>query len=168
VVIRRPPRLLPLAAGVAVAQTVGDGAGLKWPNDVVLGDRKIAGILVEGRPQQRWAVLGIGLNVALRESDFPAELRARAATMGLEPSAVEPTLQRLLVALHRWLPADDGDVLAAVRERDALRGRQLSWADGTGRADGIDDDGRLIVFGTDGGIVLLDAGEVHLTDPDRP
>jgi BirA family biotin operon repressor/biotin-[acetyl-CoA-carboxylase] ligase len=166
-VIRRPPRLLPLAAGVAVAHAVGDRARVKWPNDVVLGDRKVAGILVEGRPQQSWAVLGVGINVALRDSDFPAELRDRAATMGLQPSAIEPTLERLLAALQEWLPAVDGEVLGAVRERDALRGRQVSWADGAGCARGIDDDGRLIVCRTDGGQVLLDAGEVHLADPHR-
>ena len=70
------PELLPLAAAVAVAQTVGDTAAIKWPNDVLAGDgsrAKVAGILVEGRPQEGWAVLGIGVNVAVRE--FPEELR---------------------------------------------------------------------------------------------
>ena len=105
VLIRDPPRLLPLAAGVAVAEVVGAEATIKWPNDVLLGGRKVAGILVEGRPQERWAVLGIGLNVALRESDFPAELRDRAATLGLEPDAIEPTLATLLRSLERWIAA---------------------------------------------------------------
>ena len=66
IVIRDPPRLLPLAAGVAVAERVGVDAQIKWPNDVLLDGRKLAGILVEGRLQERWAVLGIGLNVAVR------------------------------------------------------------------------------------------------------
>src|SRR5437763_1249614 len=77
-VIRDPPRLLPLAAGVAVAELVGPQARVKWPNDVLVDGRKLAGILVEGRPQERWAVLGIGLNVAVREDQFPPELRSRA------------------------------------------------------------------------------------------
>jgi BirA family biotin operon repressor/biotin-[acetyl-CoA-carboxylase] ligase len=161
IVIREPPRLLPLLAGVAVAEVIGSGAKLKWPNDVLLDGRKVAGILVEGRPQESWAVLGIGLNVALRESDFPPELRDTAATLGLEPEAIEPTLERLLELLERWLVAEPGDVLAAVRARDALLGERVKWAAGEGIGGGIDGDGRLIVA-TDAGRVTLDAGEVHL------
>jgi BirA family biotin operon repressor/biotin-[acetyl-CoA-carboxylase] ligase len=162
-VVREPERLLPLAVGVSVAETVGGDARLKWPNDVLLAGRKVAGILIEGRPQQQWAVAGIGLNVALRESDFPPDLRGRAATMGLEPAALEPTLERLLHALERWLAAPDADVLAAVRARDALEGRIVQWSSGQGgRADGIDDQGRLLVVTAGDERLALDAGEVHL------
>jgi BirA family transcriptional regulator, biotin operon repressor / biotin---[acetyl-CoA-carboxylase] ligase len=160
-VLREPPRLLPLAAGVAVAEVAGPEASLKWPNDVLVGGRKVAGILVEGRPQEHWAVLGIGLNVALRPGDFPPELRERAGTLGLGPEAIEPTLERLLAGLERWIPAAPGEVLGAVRARDFLLGRAVRWAGGDGVGAGIDDDGRLLVT-TDGGTVALDAGEVHL------
>ena len=169
VLIREPPRLLPLAAGLAVAEVVNKEARLKWPNDVLLGGRKLAGILVEGRPQEGWAVTGIGVNVAVRQSDFPAELRDRAGTMGLEPSSIEPTLERLMRSLERWLSADAGQVLDAMRARDALRDKAVSWSGGAGggggagRGGGIDAQGRLIVL-TDGGRVALDAGEVHLED----
>lgn len=161
VVIRDPPRLLPLAAGVATAEVVGPQARLKWPNDVLLGGRKVAGILVEGRPQERWAVLGIGLNVAVRTEDLPAELRRSAGGMGLEPDAVEPTLERLLDALSRWIGAGPGDILDGVRARDALLGLPVRWGGGQGEAAGVDSDGRLIVE-TGGGRVTLEAGEVHL------
>jgi BirA family transcriptional regulator, biotin operon repressor / biotin---[acetyl-CoA-carboxylase] ligase len=161
IVLRDPPRLLPLAAGVAVADVAGSEAKVKWPNDIHLDGRKVAGILVEGRPQERWAVLGIGLNVALRPEDFPPELRESAGTLGLEPDAIEPVLTRLLEALHRWLGEPAETVLDGVRARDALCGREISWADGNGRADGIDADGRLVVV-TAEGRVALDAGEVHL------
>jgi BirA family transcriptional regulator, biotin operon repressor / biotin---[acetyl-CoA-carboxylase] ligase len=161
-ILREPPRLLPLAAGVAVAVVAGSAARVKWPNDVLLEGLKVAGILVEGRPQERWAVLGIGLNVALRESDIPPDLRGRAGTLGLEPDAIEPTLQRLLSALERWIPATPESVLAAVRERDALLGRAVRWSGRQGRAAGIDDDGRLVVVTGDGRRVTLEAGEVHL------
>ncbi len=160
-IIRDPPRLLPLAAGVAVAVLASTDAKLKWPNDVLLAGRKVAGILVEGRPQERWAVVGIGLNVALREQDFPPALRDRAGTLGLKPDAVEPTLQRLLVLLERWVAADSPSVLEAVRSRDALLDREVRWAGGKGRGAGVDGDGRLVVV-TDAGRVVLDAGEVHL------
>jgi BirA family biotin operon repressor/biotin-[acetyl-CoA-carboxylase] ligase len=160
-VVRTPPRLLPLAAGVAVAELVGDDAQIKWPNDVLVDGRKIAGILVEGRPQEGWAVLGIGVNVAMRTSDFPPELRSTAAGLELEPEALEPTLDRLLDSLSRWLDASADEVLDAVRHRDALLDRDVHWGNGSGRGAGIDGDGRLIVS-TDAGPLALEAGEVHL------
>ncbi len=160
-VLREPPRLLPLAAGVAIAELVGPEALVKWPNDVLLEQRKMAGILVEGRPQERWAVLGIGVNVALRPEDFPPELRDRAGTLGLSRGDLEPTLERLLGALEYWTTASEAEVLAAFRERDALRDRPVRWAGGEGRGAGIDGEGRLVVA-TGEGSVALEAGEVHL------
>jgi len=161
-VLRDPTPLVPLAAGVAVAE-IASGA-IKWPNDVLVGGRKVAGILVEGRPQEGWAVLGIGLNVAVTPADLPAELRERAGGLGLAPADLEPTLDRLLGALESWLAHDAATVLDAVRARDALEGRTVRWAGGAGRAVGIDDAGRLLV-GTSSGTIALDAGEVHLADP---
>jgi BirA family biotin operon repressor/biotin-[acetyl-CoA-carboxylase] ligase len=161
IVIRDPPRLLPLIAGAAVAEVAGPRARLKWPNDVQLDGLKVAGILVEGRPQERWAVVGIGLNVALRELDLPPELRGIAGSLGLEPEALEPTLERVLSSLERWLAASAEATLEAVRARDALRGRPIRWAGGSGEGAGIDGDGRLVVL-TDSGRIALDAGEVHL------
>ena len=77
--------LLPLRAAVAVAETVGSEE-IKWPNDVWLGGRKVAGILVEGRPAEGWAVLGIGVNVLPVE--FPPELNAVALDDGRDVAAV--------------------------------------------------------------------------------
>src|SRR5579875_2901209 len=117
--LRRFGRLLPLAAGVAVAETceaLGSApALLKWPNDVLIDGRKVAGILVEGRPQEGWAVLGIGINVAIAPDQFPAELRETAGTLGRAPAEVETLLSELLEALTRWLAAPAGEVLEAVR-----------------------------------------------------
>ncbi len=162
VVLRDPPAPLPLLASVAVADVAGAGAAIKWPNDVLAGDgRKVAGILVEGRPADGWAVLGIGVNVAVRPGDLPVELRAGAGSLGLEPRDVEPVLARLLAALGARL-ADPVATLAAWRERDALRGREVRWAAGAGVAAGIDADGRLLVDPAGGERVALEAGEVHL------
>jgi BirA family transcriptional regulator, biotin operon repressor / biotin---[acetyl-CoA-carboxylase] ligase len=161
-VIRDPPPLLSLAAGVTVAEVVGDGAGLKWPNDVIVDGRKVSGILVESRPQERWAVVGVGINVALEPDDFPPELREVAGTLGLGSEAVEPLLERLLGALDRWLGAPPSAVLEAYRARDRLRGEGVEWEAGHGIAAGIDDDGRLRVHTVDGP-VALGAGEVHLS-----
>jgi BirA family biotin operon repressor/biotin-[acetyl-CoA-carboxylase] ligase len=161
-VIRDPGPLLSLAAGVAVAELVGDQARVKWPNDVLIGGRKVSGILVEGRPQERWAVLGIGINVALELEQLPEELRDRAATLGLTTADLESTLARLRDALERWLSASDAAVLQAVRALDALRGEPVRWEGGSGMGAGIDDSGRLIVTRPDGSSVAVDAGEVHL------
>jgi BirA family biotin operon repressor/biotin-[acetyl-CoA-carboxylase] ligase len=162
VVLRDPPTLLPLAAALAVAEIAGARAQIKWPNDVLLDGRKVAGILAEGRPQDGWAVLGIGLNVALRIEDLPPELHDTAGTLGLEPADLEPTLERLLAGLERTLVLDEETLLEAYRARDALRGREVSWATGRGRAAGIDGEGRLVVELREGGRTALSAGEVHL------
>jgi BirA family biotin operon repressor/biotin-[acetyl-CoA-carboxylase] ligase len=165
VVLRDPPALLPLAAAVAVAGVVGDEARIKWPNDVQVDGRKVAGILVEGRPQEGWAVLGVGLNVAVRPDDLPAELRETAAGLGLDPRDVEPTLRRVLDRLAEALALPPAELLDAWRARDALQGRRITWNRGQGTAAGLDGEGRLIVELDDGGRATLDAGEVHLGAP---
>jgi BirA family biotin operon repressor/biotin-[acetyl-CoA-carboxylase] ligase len=161
-VLRDAPPLLPLAAAVAVADLAGHEASIKWPNDVLLDGRKLAGILVEGRPQERWAVLGIGINVALRVGELPAELRERAATLDLQPADVDAVLGRLLARLEGTLALPPDALLAAWRRRDALLGRPVSWAGGHGTGAGVDQDGRLLVDQPDGTRIALDAGEVHL------
>lgn len=202
-VVRDPSPLLSLIAGVAVCDVVGDAARVKWPNDVVIerggGDRrahtggrtpgreqaeeadrpilaKLAGILVEGRPQEGWAVLGIGLNVAVRVEQLPAELRGSAASLELEHSAIEPTFERLLEALATRLAEPIDTTLDALRVRDALYGRDIAWGghglqsqgehgsnEGErGRAEGIDVKGALLVRREDGTMTALSAGEVHL------
>jgi BirA family transcriptional regulator, biotin operon repressor / biotin---[acetyl-CoA-carboxylase] ligase len=163
-VLRSPPSLLSLVAAVAACEAVGDDARVKWPNDVVVGPRlaKLAGILVEGRPQDGWAVLGIGMNVALRSEDLPGEVRDRAASLERPVSAVEPLLASLMASLSRRIVQSPAELLDAWRARDALRGREVTWAHGRGRAEGIDGDGRLLVRLEDGTTVALNAGEVHL------
>jgi BirA family biotin operon repressor/biotin-[acetyl-CoA-carboxylase] ligase len=161
-VLRDPQPLLPIAAGVAVAQLAGATATLKWPNDVLLDGRKVAGILIEGRPQERWAVLGIGVNVAVDLAGLPPELRETAGTLGLAAQALEPTLESLLELLEHWLDASPAEVTDAWRARDALLGAAVSWHQGSGTGAGIDARGRLLVSLADGRQVALDAGEVHL------
>jgi BirA family biotin operon repressor/biotin-[acetyl-CoA-carboxylase] ligase len=190
VLVRSPPPLLPLIAAVAVCDVAGDDVAIKWPNDVVVEQppaaertrersapqplAKLAGILVEARPQEGWAILGIGLNVAVELDQLPEELRPTAissraagsplpaATLGLPSDAIEPTLSRLLGALERRLTEPPDATLDAWRARDALRGREIAWAGGRGRAQGIDGTGRLVVMLEDGGQTTLSAGEVHL------
>lgn len=165
-VLRSPPPLLPLIAALAVCDVAGEQTQIKWPNDIVLarGDAlaKVAGILAEGRPQENWAVLGIGVNVAVAVKDLPAELHDTAATLGLTSADIEPALAQLTDALALRLAQPSDATLLAWRARDALRGREVTWSAGHGRAEGIDGTGRLVVSLADGGHAALDAGEVHL------
>jgi BirA family biotin operon repressor/biotin-[acetyl-CoA-carboxylase] ligase len=181
-VLSPPSRLLPLAAAVAVCDAIdgAPGAGergpaaIKWPNDVVLhrapGLAKLAGILVEARPQQGWAVLGIGLNAAVEIEQLPSALHESAATLGLQEAALEPLLGALLAALTQRLAETPAETLAAWSARDALKGRRIAWctageahpAGGSGIARGIDGDGRLVVALDGGGQTTLGSGEVHL------
>jgi BirA family transcriptional regulator, biotin operon repressor / biotin---[acetyl-CoA-carboxylase] ligase len=182
--VREPPRLLPLIAGVAVCDVAGASAAVKWPNDIVVRPShgssagepdtddtlatgvqtlaKLAGILVEGRPQEAWAVLGIGVNVAVRPEDMPADLSMTAASLGLARSEIEPLLDRLLQALDRRLAEPEHVVLDAWRAHDALLGSEISWESGHGTAQGVDDHGHLLVRLADGTTQALSAGEVHL------
>jgi BirA family biotin operon repressor/biotin-[acetyl-CoA-carboxylase] ligase len=195
-ILSPPPRMLPLAAAVAVCDAVDALPGvqergeakIKWPNDVVLerppGLAKLAGILIEARPQQGWAVLGIGLNAAVALEELPPELRASAATLGLAGTALEPLLDSLLASLSRRLAEPQLQTLDAWAARDALAGRRIEWgppgapaptssaapspgpaSTGSGIAQGIDGDGRLLVALDGGGEAALGSGEVHLRAP---
>ena len=152
---------LPLAAAVAVCEAVPLPATIKWPNDVLVEGRKLAGILVEGRPQEGWAVLGLGLNVTTAE--FRGELAGRATSLRLAgvETGREEVLRDLLRQLAAWLSRPLDDVLEAWRARDALRGRRVRWRGGEGTAAGVDAAGALLVD-TGDGRQALQAGEVHL------
>ena len=157
-ILREFDELLPLRAGLAVADVAGPSALVKWPNDVWVDGRKVAGILVEARG---WAVLGIGLNVALDPATLPSEVAAVAGTLGRDASELDSTLSELLSALETRLSEERAATLAALRERDALLGKTVRWDGREGIGAGIDDTGALLVD-TDAGRVTLDAGEVHL------
>jgi len=163
--------LLPLAVPLAVCEAIESIAPVrcevKWPNDVWIEQRKASGILIESRPPD-WAVIGIGVNVAIEPHEFPSGLRWPATSIG-HGASVEATEAALDDALAAWTDAAPQAVLDGYRKRDALRGRAVSWEDGPrgiergrGAADGIDDRGDLVVDADDGGRVALGAGEVQL------
>ncbi|MGI9081951.1 MAG: biotin--[acetyl-CoA-carboxylase] ligase [Thermoleophilaceae bacterium] len=160
--------ILPLTAAVSVCEAAEACApvtcAIKWPNDVWIERRKLAGILIEVRPQEGWAVVGVGLNVCERE--FPGELKGTATSLALESPGAgaqspEQALGELLICLERRLAEPAAKVLEAWRGRDALYGRQIAWNGGEGTAAGIDDSGDLLAD-TVQGRVALEAGEVHL------
>jgi BirA family biotin operon repressor/biotin-[acetyl-CoA-carboxylase] ligase len=159
-VLRETDPLLPLRGGLAVADLAGAAALVKWPNDVLLDGRKVAGALVEARPQEGWAVLGIGVNAALDVANLPPELLDTAGTLGR--SDLDGALSELLEHLERRLAEPSEAALSALNERDALLDRPVAWTGGEGTGAGIDEHGSLRVRLDGGGETLLDAGEVHL------
>ena len=154
VVLRSPTDALPLAAAVAVCEALPVDAAIKWPNDIWVERRKVAGILVEARPQEGWAVLGIGVNV--RDAPPLEHVTSLGGVLG-----VEELLERMLLAFDAWLSRPLPEVLAAWRSRDALLGETVRWQNGSGEGVGIDESGALLVD-TGSGRVALQAGEVHL------
>jgi BirA family biotin operon repressor/biotin-[acetyl-CoA-carboxylase] ligase len=173
--------LLPLSVPIAVCEAAEalrpDAAcAIKWPNDVWLEERKLAGILIEARPQDGWAVIGVGLNLSVAPEEFPDELRWPAVSLGAGDmrfagaAGREEARRALDAALGRWVEESEEAILAEWRTRDALRGREIAWEcpgeDGEGVrygvADGVDERGNLLVVTAGGDRVALGAGEVHL------
>ncbi len=180
--------LLPLSVPLAVCAAGEElrpdiECQVKWPNDVWLEARKLSGILIEARPQDGWAVIGVGLNLSIAPEEFPADLRQPAVSLFAPPAtgtrgesrrslpAVAPpglppspstAAEVLNRHLDRWVWADQGEILTEWRRRDGLLGREISWEDGSGIADGIDDRGNLVVAVDGGSRVSLGAGEVQL------
>jgi BirA family transcriptional regulator, biotin operon repressor / biotin---[acetyl-CoA-carboxylase] ligase len=164
--------LLPLAVPLAVCEAAENlrssaECKVKWPNDIHIGGRKVSGILIEARPQDEWAVVGVGLNLTIPEDEFPEELRGRATSLFADgdapPQPADAARIALSEALGRWVEADSEAILAQWRERDTLLGREVSWERGSGVAEGIDERGYLLVRLADGDRVALGAGDVHLT-----
>ena len=147
--------LLSLVAGVAVADALTEIAGLrprlKWPNDVLVGGRKIAGILLESRlGTAPLVVLGIGVNLAQRS--FPPELDGRATSVALETGGEvdrETLLGALLGELDRQRDGLERGAFADARRRwralSVTLGRTVRIDGVSGVAIDIDEDGALVV-----------------------
>lgn len=159
---------LSLAVGVSVAENLHEAIRLKWPNDLWLQDRKLGGILIEtasGGAGERYAVIGIGLNVAPRQADG----------LSTPPACVRELLPQADAAalLGRVAPALVRDVLAFQQSgfrafqarfaaRDVLRGRSVALSDGTaGVAQGVGEDGSLLVH-TAAGLQAVGSSEVSV------
>jgi BirA family biotin operon repressor/biotin-[acetyl-CoA-carboxylase] ligase len=160
---------IPLAAGCAVAESLevaaGVAASLKWPNDVLVAGRKLAGILAEGViGAPPLVVLGIGVNVSQRETDWPPDLAGRARSLaGLAPPVTRAELLTAVLArLDAWYAVllDEGfePVRLAWRKRGLL-GARVALPEGEGTAMDLAPGGELIVRREDGQTVLLVSAE---------
>ncbi|MBW3630860.1 MAG: biotin--[acetyl-CoA-carboxylase] ligase, partial [Gemmatimonadetes bacterium] len=160
------PGLLPLVVGLEVARALDafaapDMVCIKWPNDLILGGRKVGGILCEaawsgGAPS--FLVVGVGINVRHAPADFPEDLRGAATSLrgmaGYSPAVLD-VASRLVPRLYECLrnPAEmSARAFTELTERDSLRGRRVTVSDpstsaplGQGTAAGIARDGALLL-----------------------
>ncbi|KUH34479.1 biotin--protein ligase [Thermococcus celericrescens] len=172
-VVLKPPRVDPrlvFVGALAVVDTLADfgiESGIKWPNDVWAGGRKISGILTEGKAGE-YSILGIGLNV---NNAIPEELRENAVSMvqftGRE-LPLDAVLERLLFHLGGWYRVflERPDLLMAkVRERAFILGKAVTVTEDDERISGIAldilDDGSLLM-GIDGQLRRILYGDVSL------
>ncbi len=144
-----PHTLAPLAAGVAVATACGDQVQLKWPNDLLIAERKLGGILAERTGEK--CVVGTGINLHWAPPG--------AAMLGVDRDEL---LLRMATEMTRWFATAGADVLAAWRWRSATLGRlvmvELSGETIEGIAEDVTSDGSLIV----GGRAVAAGDVIHL------
>ena len=167
--------LLPIVVAVGVADAIGSDARIVWPNDILMGGRKVAGILCEMSAEQdrvSWAVAGIGVNVrSAPDIDDARWLPGALSDFGPPPPRAN-LLVDLLAHLGRryreWVESGPATILAAFASRDALTGRHVtvSLPEGelVGRCEGTDDLGRLRLRSAQGER-RLGAGEVVRVTP---
>jgi BirA family transcriptional regulator, biotin operon repressor / biotin---[acetyl-CoA-carboxylase] ligase len=172
VLLRPPPGAvaaqLSLVCALSVAEVVEAGTGLetrlKWPNDVLVDGRKVAGILLEGRGDA--VVCGIGVNVNQAADELPAGARTEPASLRSLTGAshdrgelLAALLARLEARYDMWRESGLVQLLPELERRDALRGRVVTVGDVTGTAAGLAPDGRLRIVAADGAERLVASGE---------
>ncbi|HEX6749769.1 MAG TPA: biotin--[acetyl-CoA-carboxylase] ligase [Longimicrobium sp.] len=186
-VILRPgalaaPGLLPILVGLAAAEALDPflrpaRVAIKWPNDLHLAGRKLAGILCEGS----WdsgvpghVVAGIGINVLHSLGDFPPELRETATSMRIAAGWMPPRADVAGAVAHAIVrrvaeppPELGGALLDALRERDALLGRRVRVTGAeaiSGTAMGVTPAGALLVRTSAGALKTVRSGTVRLAE----
>ena len=163
-----------LAVGLALRDAVGpllsDPAQIKWPNDLYVNDKKLAGILVESQlqgDQLQAVVVGIGLNVTTR--DFPPEIAARATSLALLGAhelerewLLQEVLNALALRLAEYQQTGVAEILDELNAADALRGKRVRVDAREGLGRGLDEQGRLLLEDDAGVVHAIVAGTVEL------
>ena len=174
---RTPP--LTLCAAAAVAPVLETAAGvsveIKWPNDLLMGGRKVAGILAESRVvsgDEPVIVIGMGINVNHTRGQFPDELSASATSLRIEsgrPVGREDLFLAILASLEsacvHYLASGPASLLAEVDARLAWQGLAVeadSPAGSSGRVSHIDEEGGLVLDRQDGGPLVIRSGSIRL------
>lgn len=149
---------------------------IKWPNDILVNEKKICGVLCEMQSEPdctHFVVVGLGINV--NQSEFPAELEGRATSLFLEsgrsfskPELLAAFLNQFEPLYDRWLNEEDlGFVLSYIEGHSLLQSRVVVVEQFnrtiSGTVSGIAKGGELMLEGDDGGTVLVSSGEAHLS-----
>lgn len=171
-----PVEVAPLSLVVAVGiarglESLGVTARLKWPNDVWIGERKVAGVLLEMSAEGdsvSWVVAGFGLNVVRTPDALESAAYLSDVLPGVTPAqAAAAALDGVAAAYVEWCASGFAELAAQFEARSVLAGREVTVSDGNGamiahgRVDGVDAEGRLLVFGSDGRSAVA-AGDVTL------
>ena len=165
-----------VAAMNAVADAGGITPGIKWTNDLVIGSKKLGGILTSLQIDPKTglvdhAIIGIGINCLQQEADFPDELRSIACSLAMRTDKTDPaTLAAALILqleiMGRELLTDKQAIMAAYKANCITLGREVSWAAGEkiyhGTAIDLDEDGGLILRLSDGQLQTAAFGEVSI------
>jgi len=170
--------LLSLTCAVAVTEAIGKIGGaeakIKWPNDIILNEKKVAGILLESKPNDtgRAYILGIGINCHQKKKSFPAELKVTVTSIDIESQTICDRIslaKRLLTSIDHWLEAVEKDskkvtgewrklsVQLGQRVRLVFNGRKF-----TGNCIGIDPEKGLILQLETGGVRMFDAAHTSI------
>ena len=172
------PELLSLACPVAVAEAVGkivdSQAKIKWPNDIILNGKKVAGIMVESKTvNDRTAyIIGIGINCHQKKSSFPRELQTTATSIDIESRSICDRIslaKRLLSSLDHWLEvAQDTSkkVTDRWRKLNTLLNQRITVIYNgrkfTGNCIGVDPEKGLILQLDRGGVRMFDAAHTTI------
>ena len=177
--------MLTMVAGVAAASCVQEIStvpiGLKWPNDLYIATRKCGGILSESSitADSPFAVIGIGINCNLSDSDIPEELNDIATSLLVEGGATidikglfGDLREHLLGTISDFEKYGFAEILTRWKRFDTFRGKRMTWVREDGKAvEGInlgpDLDGSLVVKDQDGNLHKVISGDVALIDPDK-
>jgi len=167
---------LTCAAAVAACEAVPVKCGIKWTNDLVVGQKKLGGILTElslnADGTLRWAIIGIGINCCQRAEDFPRELRSIATSIAMETARI-PDRAKLAAALLESLKkmsdsllTGKEEMLQRYRANCITLGKEISLVRGEeirhGTALDIDEEGALLVRFSDGTVRAVQSGEVSV------
>jgi BirA family biotin operon repressor/biotin-[acetyl-CoA-carboxylase] ligase len=152
--------VISLAVGLAAREAIGDPADLRWPNDVLLGGAKCAGVLVQSDGEV--VIAGIGINVSQRW--FPDDLDTPATSLALEGINIsrEDLLMKLTAALDRSMALPHEEVLRRFSERSSLvHGKRVRVGEVEGVTCGLDDSGFLRVREDSGTVTMILNGGVR-------
>ena len=155
----RAPLISLAAATAMIAAATAPGQGSKWPNDLVVGERKVGGILAEAALEGgtlRYVVLGVGVNVSMRPEDFPQEMRTTATSLAeaggtTDPGKLLASFLRLFRPACRTLP---GDAVDRYREVCVTLGKRVR----AGTIEGQDVEGVAVDLDPRGGLIVEAAG----------